>query len=59
MLLNESETLYDSDADPDFVPAKRGKDRAIDDSGDDGIYILKEYPIIFLKNKNARMVRQE
>ena len=40
MLLNESETLYDSDADPDFVPAKRGQKRAINDSGDDDIYIL-------------------
>ena len=40
MLLNESETLDDSDADPDFVPAKRGKSRAVDDSEDDDIYIL-------------------
>ena len=40
MLLNESETLYDSDADPDFVRAKKGKNRAINDSGDDDIYIL-------------------
>ena len=40
MLLNESETLYDSNAHPGFVPAKRGKNRAINDSGDDGIYIL-------------------
>ena len=40
MLLNEIETLYDFDADPDFVPAKRGKNRAINDSGDNDIYIL-------------------
>ena len=40
MLLNERETLYDSDAHPDFVPAKRGKNRAINDSRDDDIYIL-------------------
>ena len=40
MSLNESETLYDSDADPDFVPAERGKNRAINDSGDDDKYIL-------------------
>ena len=39
MLLNESETLDDSDADPDFVPAKRGKSRAVDDREDDDIYI--------------------
>ena len=40
MLLNKSETLYDSNAHPGFVPAKRGKNRAINDSGDDDIYIL-------------------
>ena len=40
MLLYERETLYDSDADPNFVSAKRGKNRAINDDGDDDIYIL-------------------
>ena len=40
MLLNGSETLYDSDVDLDSVPAKRGMNRAINDSGDDDIYIL-------------------
>ena len=39
--MKENETLYDSDADSDFVPAKRGKNRAINDSGDDDIYIFR------------------
>ena len=40
MLLNGSETFDDSDADTDFVPAKRGKSRAIGDREDDDIYIF-------------------
>ena len=59
MLLNESETLDDSDADPDFVPAKRGKSRTVGDVEDDDIYIFPGLAwMIFLKNKKTRMFKQ-
>ena len=59
MLLNEIETLYDSDADPDFVPAKRGNNRAINDSGDDYKYILPGISNYILQEQEHRNSQTE